>query len=133
MVMKKAILKQIILILCMVLVCVSFGNYLYESNAQTGLDAANFDKFDKEVNGVSDAKSTVNKLSETIITIVRIAAVTIAIVMLLIIGARYMVSAPGDRADLKKHAIAYVVGAFVLFGVSGILTIIQGFADQIGK
>lgn len=83
---------------------------------------------DKEIGEVQNA---IDKMGSTAITIIRIASVAIAIVMLLVIGMRYMVSAPGDRADIKKHLIAYVVGAFILFGVNGILTIILKFSEQI--
>ena len=61
----------------------------------------------------------------------RIVCVTIAIVILLAISMKYMMSAPGDRADIKKHAIHYVIGAFILFGVTGILGILDNFAKQI--
>ena len=41
-----------------------------------------------------------------------------------------MYSAPGDRAEIKKHAVVYIVGAVVLFASSGILGIIKDFADK---
>lgn len=62
--------------------------------------------------------------SQTIISVVRIIAVTIAVTMLLVISMKYMLSSAGDRADIKKHAVAYVIGAFILFGVTGILGIL---------
>ena len=42
-----------------------------------------------------------------------------------------MMAAPGDRADIKKHAVVYVVGAVVLFASTGILSIIQMFSESI--
>jgi hypothetical protein len=42
-----------------------------------------------------------------------------------------MMSAPGDRADIKKHSINFVIGAFILFGLQFILGIIAKFAEQI--
>ena len=42
-----------------------------------------------------------------------------------------MVAAPGEKADIKKSSIQYVVGAIVLFGVVGILTIISNFATAV--
>ena len=44
---------------------------------------------------------------------------------------KYMSSAPSDRADIKKHAIAYVIGAIILFGVTGILSIIIEVSETI--
>ena len=74
----------------------------------------------------------VNNAAANVIGIARIICVAIAIVMLLVIAMKYMISAPGDRADIKKHAVNYVIGAFVLFGISGILTILNNFAQKIG-
>ena len=39
-----------------------------------------------------------------------------------------MTAAAGDKADIKKSAVAYVVGAIVIFAVTGILGVIQQFA-----
>jgi hypothetical protein len=44
---------------------------------------------------------------------------------------KYMMAAPGDKAEIKKSAVIYVVGAIVLFAVGGILSIIQKFAENI--
>lgn len=99
-------------------------------------DGDNFDlnAFDNTTaNGVDSANDMVNSAAAQIISIARIICVTIAIVMLLVIAMKYMISAPGDRADIKKHAVNYVIGAFVLFGVSGILTILNNVAQSIGS
>ena len=37
----------------------------------------------------------------------------------------------GDKADIKKHAVPFVIGVVVLFGSSGILAIIANFASNI--
>ena len=65
-----------------------------------------------------------------ILAIVRTAGVAIAVVILLVIGTKYMIASAGDRADIKKYAIKYIIGAVILFGASGILTIIQKFTDE---
>lgn len=95
-------------------------------------DNFNLEAFD---NGTSTAVTNVNKMVDTsaatIISAARVICVAIAMVMLLVIAMKYMISAPGDRADIKKHSINYVIGAFILFGISGILTIINSFAKAI--
>lgn len=120
--MRKIIKKfMIVLILLICIITIISSVNAFAGSIET------FNK-DKEIGEVQNAIDT---MGSTAITIIRIASVAIAIVMLLVIGMRYMVSAPGDRADIKKHLIAYVVGAFILFGVNGILTIILKFSEQI--
>lgn len=80
----------------------------------------------------SDSTEAGNKATTmltTIIVAVKVIAVAVAIVMLLTIAMKYMMASPGDRADIKKNAIPFVIGAFVLFGASGILTLIQNVAE----
>ena len=96
--------------------------------------ADNFDVDAFETSGEGDltkVKGFVNNTSATIITTMRIICVSIAIVILLVIAMKYMTSAPGDRADIKKHAVHYIISALILFGVTGILTIISNFAAVI--
>ena len=77
------------------------------------------------------ATTTVNSVMSTIITVVRIVGVTAAVLMLLVLAMKYMSAAPGEKADIKKSAIVYVVGAVVLFAVTGILGIINQFATAV--
>lgn len=88
------------------------------------------DEFDGET-ALGDVDTAVNSTAVTLISIARIVGVAIATVMLLVISIKYMISSAGDRADIKKHAVAYVIGAVVLFGAVGILGAIQGIADKI--
>lgn len=120
--MRKNIVKFLVVLMLFLYIIANISSV----NAFVG-EISTFDE-DKEI---AEVDTAINNIGGTIITIIRIASVAIAIVMLLVIGMRYMISAPGDRADLKKHAVAYVVGAFILFGVSGILTILSEFSSQI--
>lgn len=79
----------------------------------------------------TDASNSVNNIVSSVITIARIIGVTVAIVMLLAVAMKYMSAAPGEKADIKKSAVVYVVGAIVLFAVTGLLTIINKFSSNI--
>ena len=117
-----------ILILTLVFAIVISANIAYISNASvasgliTNLDAGN--------PGDTTA-GKVNKVVATVITIARVVGVAVAIVMLLVVAMKYMTAAPGEKADIKKSAVVYVVGAVVLFAVTGILGIINTFSSNI--
>ena len=78
-----------------------------------------------------NAITTTENIAGSVITIVKVITASVALIMLIILGIKYMSSAPGDKAEIKKHAVVYVVGAVIMFSVTGILTIIQNFADGI--
>lgn len=123
-------MKKITIILLTSLICiiifglVSFRVFAADENFK-------LDKFDGDVAAAAGMEKLVDDTAITAISIMRVVCVTIAIVTLLTISMKYMMSAPGDRADIKKHAVHYVIGAFILFGVTGILSIINNFALQI--
>ena len=81
----------------------------------------------------SDITDRTLKLGGTIITIFQLVGVGVAVMMLIVLAMKYMLAAPGDKADIKKHAVVYIVGAVILFAVSGILEIIEQFAGNLER
>lgn len=84
-----------------------------------------------DVEKETEASKSVNNVVSAVITIARIIGVTVAIVMILAVAMKYMTAAPGEKADIKKSAVVYIVGAIVLFAVTGILGIINDFSKNI--
>lgn len=121
--MSKAI-RFLIFFLMIIYILFTFSNVVFATESGT-MDPSQFE--DKE-NPIDEATDSISK---NIIGVLRIVGATVAIVMLLVIAMRYMTSAPGDRADIKKHAIAYVIGAVILFGVPAILGVLVEVAEAI--
>ena len=78
----------------------------------------------------SSATTSAQNVVGAALKIARIVAVGIALIMLTVLAIKYMSSAPGEKAEIKKYAVVYVVGAVVLFAASAILGIIKNFADK---
>ena len=131
-IIKKMSVVFIILILLMTICCIGVNANSADDGGEDLSDNANFDlnAFDKASDeGSKKANNMVNNAAANVIGIARIICVAIAIVMLLVIAMKYMISAPGDRADIKKHAVHYIISAVILFGATGVLTIISKFAE----
>ena len=79
--------------------------------------------------GSTNAKNATIGILGTILTITRTVGAAVAIGILMIIGCKYLMASAGDRADIKKYAMNYVIGAIILFGAAGILGIIQRFVN----
>lgn len=129
--MKKQ-LKKIILILLVVLL---IGVVMYNVTSEATYSAAMASLLTQQ-NNWSDNSSATGKVEDAVfgvLSIVRIVGMCIAVVMLLTVAMKYMAAAPGEKADIKKASVAYVVGAFVLFGAVGLLGIISDFASNISK
>lgn len=79
----------------------------------------------------SGAGSSITKIIGALINIIQIIGSGVAIIMLIVLAIKYISAAPGDKADIKKHAVVYVVGAIVLFAATGILQIIKNFSTNV--
>ncbi len=82
-------------------------------------------------NDDSDVSEDVGNLLGNIAVIVRVVAVATAVIILIVLAMKYMIASPGDKADVKKSMIPYVIGAFVVFAAGGIISMIIDFSSQI--
>ena len=88
-------------------------------------------KFDGDISTVNyDSKTAIKEVLGASLDIVRYVGVGIALIILMYIGVKFMMAAPGERAQIKEYSLNYVIGAAVLIGASGILTIIRDFAQS---
>ncbi|MBQ7410005.1 MAG: hypothetical protein IJW20_01310 [Clostridia bacterium] len=118
--MKRVIAISIILMFAFAIV-----------NCNSAFAAFDFmDTINNQVNATATGSATnsVKSIAGSIITIVKVVCAGVAVAMITILGIKYMSSAPGEKADIKKHAVPYVVGAVIMFGCTGILSIIEQFA-----
>lgn len=90
------------------------------------LDPASIEVQDK--GGVAANAQTI---AGHVLSIVQVVGAAVAVIMLIVLATKYMLAAPNDKAEIKKHAVVYVVGAIIVFGTSIILEIIKNFAIQI--
>lgn len=124
---SKILLIGLIMILFFSLTLGAFNSVNAEYNWETEIE--NIEKAES-----GEELTPIKNLAGTFLVITKIICIGIAVVMLIVLAMKYMVSAPGDRATVKKHAVVYVVGAVILFAASGILQIIQKFAEgNLGK
>lgn len=65
------------------------------------------------------------------ISVIRIVASGALVIIIVVIAIKYMTSSAGDRADIKKHAVAYVIAALIIFGSSVIIEVLVELAGEI--
>ena len=120
-------MKKIINIITIVLlILIIFSNFCQVFSA-TESDIRTY--YSGQKSGMS-GQDKVNKIINIIIGAIQVVGVFVAVAFLIFIGIKYMVAKKKKKADIKKHLVAYVVGAMVMFGTAGILEIIEIFADK---
>ena len=124
---KKQVLIIVLLIAIMFTV-ISSINQVFPSGYEAAMKQA---LTNTETDKTTGASNAVTNVTATVITSIRIIGVCVAVSMLLVLAMKYMSAAPGEKADIKKSAVVYVVGAIILFAVVGILGIISSFSSVI--
>lgn len=119
------IIKKGIIISILVILVFSFDSDIFavSSGDVTGT-------FKGSTAEVKEAKEASQTIIQSVLSVTRIVAAAVALVILMIIACKYILASAGDRADIKKYAANYVIGAIILFGASGILSIIKTFVGD---
>ena len=71
------------------------------------------------------------KVFSIFLALIRIIALGWAIIMLISVAIKYMSGSPQIKAQLKTDVPTYMIGAAILFGASGILTILKWLVDDV--
>lgn len=81
----------------------------------------------------SDAVSSTSGLSDTvgnILGVISYICYAAAVVMLLVLGVKYITASPEGKADIKKTAVQYVIGAVLVFAAATVLQIIKSLSTS---
>lgn len=65
-----------------------------------------------------------------ILGIVTVICYAAAVIMLLYLGVKYITASPEGKADIKKTAIQYVIGAVLVFAAGTVLNIIKNISGK---
>ena len=98
-------------------------------SANGGIDAANIAGGLKGT--TSNAQNDVTKIRNQLIGIITTVGVVVAVIILLVLGIKYMMGSASEKAEYKKTMIPYLVGAILIFGASAITKVVVGLAQGI--
>ena len=87
------------------------------ANATAG-DVANIFQKAEESNVDTGDMTTV---AGNIVNIITWVGIIVAIIVLLVLGIKYMMGSAAEKAEYKKTMIPYLVGALLIFGASAIV------------
>lgn len=77
---------------------------------------------------ISKGEDILTKIIGPILSVVRIVAVGISVIMITYLGIKYMSAAPSEKASIKNQLVTFTIGAVVVVGTTSILTMIKNFA-----
>ncbi len=99
----------------------------------------------QDVDDVIDKMSGVNKVSEkgssgriakilnAVIRLIQIAGTGISVLVVTIVGIKYMWSSPSEKADMKKMAVPIITGCVLLFAATNLVAIVASLGNTLNS
>ena len=117
--MNKKFVKILnIALVAMMLVCISTSVFALTPSELKPAD---------NVTGSPEIQSAGN----SIISILQTVGVVLSVVVLMIIGIKYMMGSAEEKAEYKKTMIPYLVGAILIFAASALAQVVYQFVTGI--
>lgn len=120
--MKKSIKVISTLLLAIMLVTSIAGTVFADSTT----DVLNKIKGDGKVE-----TNSLTTVGNNVVTIINVVGIVIAVIILLIIGIKYMIGSASEKAEYKKTMIPYIVGAVLIFAGTSLVRVIYSLANSV--
>lgn len=134
--MKKKTLKKVVVIFMVLVQLVIISNSVLgatTTQAPQGTTQANTIATldgNGNIDTSSKAARTIIGVSKTLLELLQLIGIAVGLIMLVIIGIRFILKSDKEKPDFKNVAMNYIFGAICIFGATTILTFIQKIAIQ---
>ena len=71
------------------------------------------------------------KVGNNIVTIIQVVGIVIAVIVLLVIGIKYMMGSASEKAEYEKTMIPYIVGAVLIFAGTSLVRVIYSLSTSV--
>ena len=116
---KQAKMISIVLLVIMILTSIASTAFAVES----AID---------QMKGGS-VNNNVAQFGGKIVNIVQTVGIIVAVVVILILGIKYMMGSAEEKAEYKKTMIPYLVGAVLIFAASNIVKVVYQLSQELTK
>lgn len=80
-------------------------------------------KSDVDVDGITGLGNSIIKILSTV-------GIVVSVVVLVVLGIKYMMGSAEEKAEYKKTLMPYIIGAGLVFAASGIANIVYTFMQK---
>ena len=114
-------MKLISILLMVVMICFTLSTV---AKAAPNVDSIVGIMDNQTANGAENVASIGGQIADIITTV----GIVVAVIVILILGIKYMMGSAEEKADYKKSMIPYLVGAVLIFAASTITGIVYDMA-----
>ena len=124
---NKALLKTLKIITILAIIIFLFTPICLAGGTPTTIDPNEW----KPDNLQMEDYDEVVDVAVVIIAVIRYVGVAVSIIVLLIIGIKYMTGTVQEKAEYKKTMIPYIIGALLIFAATTIVNVLYGMFANI--
>lgn len=73
----------------------------------------------------------IGSIINTAIGVIQYTGTGLAVIMVTILGIKYLIAAPNDKADVKKQIMPLVIGCIILFASVNLVQIVATFTTKL--
>lgn len=118
-------LKKIVVIL---ILCIGFISIVPKETFAT--DISSITNGMQNVGQVkSPEENKITKVLNAVIRLIQVAGTGISVLVVTILGAKYMLASASEKADIKKTAMPIIIGCVLLFAATNLVSIIAGIGN----
>ena len=82
-------------------------------------------------NSTSVQTNDLTNVGNNIVAIIQVVGIVIAVIVLLVIGIKYMIGSASEKAEYKKTMIPYIVGALLIFAGTSLVRVIYSLSTSV--
>ena len=83
------------------------------------------------INPDTNNTTSVTNIGNKIMGIIQVVGILAAVIILMVLGIKYMMGSAEEKAEYKKTMMPYIIGAILIFAASTIANAIYQFANGI--
>ena len=76
---------------------------------------------------VQDGVNSINDVGNSIVGVLQVVGIVLSVIVLIILGIKYMMGSAEEKAEYKKTMMPYIVGAALIFAASAFAQVIYDF------
>ena len=81
----------------------------------------------------SGGASKAQQIGGKILGIVQVVGSIVAVIILAVLGIKYMMGSAEEKAEYKKTFIPYIIGAILVFAASNLASVVYNFAKDLNN
>lgn len=116
---KKVLKIMISIIILSIVICMCLPK-----NMSTAFSIGN-------LSGNTAGTTEVQTIGNKVVQIVSTVGSILSVIVIIVLGIKYMMGSVEERADYKKTMLPYLIGAIFIFAASNIANVVYQFAIQI--